>query len=544
MKRLISIGLVAVLSLSILASSAMAQENQKWGFKLNVNLKEQLQPYLKVLTDMLVSKFNNMNSTYQINSYDSTLNGTFRMAGAMIKNGKGVEYETGEYTNANLSFYANGVFPYATNVSQAFNGSVEPRNMNVSAMISMITTYLSNGTVFESTPGNISKITSHSYSYLRLHFKGKNMPISAVLYPLLKSRAVRYDHLSIRMNLKYEQSMSNLTNICLKTYLNETLNGVPINSTIKTSDVYVNSTLVSVNIIDQNHNGYLDTGDYICIHINPGFFNQFTPLELDFITSYKGHTYHFSLWLIPKDWSTSFGGDFDVPVIMPRYEKLLAELKSLPLYDNFDFTIVAKVEENTTTTYTPALPLLPKKEENITMVTRGKYHGTVNIVGLQENYKKIIEAMLNVTFPINLQACKIPIPGFSNGSIYENTTITVKPERISGTMQYGGENVYVLQYHTNMGTQMNLNVIYFYSPSKKFVVGGGIQIGAKKFDTQATTYSDAENEINSIKNVESEGGAGTTGNNPWPSIWLWVGTIVVVAIVLISAGVLLRKKKQ
>ncbi|AGB04945.1 hypothetical protein AciM339_1075 [Aciduliprofundum sp. MAR08-339] len=547
MKRLLSIGLVVILSLSILASTAIAQENQKWGFKLNVNLKDQLQPYVKVLTDMLVSKFNHMNSTYQINSYDSSLNGTFRMAEAMMATGNGIEYEGGEYTNANLSFYANGVFPYATNVSQVINGSVEPKNLNISAMVSLITKHLSNGTVIESTPGNVSKIISNSYNYFRLHFKGKNIPLSLILYPMIESKAVRYQDLSIRMDLNYISSMSNLTNICLKTYLNETLDGIPINSTIKTSDVYVNSSLVSVNVIDQNHDGYLDTGDYLCLHINPSFFNQFSPVELGFKTSFKGHSYHFSVSLMPQEWSASLDWDFYVPVIVPRYEKLLNEVKSLPLYDNFNFTILAEVQENTTTTYNPSLPLIPKSRENITMVTRGKYYGTITIVGLQEKYKKILENVLNLTFPINLQTFNTHIPGFSNGTINKSTRITVAPMRISGTMEYGGENVYIV--HLNIPKENsipNFDFWYFYSPSKKFIVGGGVQIGTKKFDTQAITYSNAQKEIDSMKNVKG-GGAGilNTPENPWlmPTV-IGIAVLVVVLVIIAIVAAVLKKRRS
>jgi MFS family permease len=105
---IVIIGIVAILLLSISAGTSFAQSNQnKWGYKLNINLQKEVQPYLKVVTDVLVAHYNEINKTYQIKSYNEDLNGEIRLVGAMERNGNVVNYNTADSTNANLSFYFN-----------------------------------------------------------------------------------------------------------------------------------------------------------------------------------------------------------------------------------------------------------------------------------------------------------------------------------------------------------------------------------------------------------------------------------------------------
>ncbi len=555
MRRIASLMIMVLMLLSIMAGVYAAQENQKWGFKMNINLKDELQPYLKVITDELVYQFNKENSTYQINSYNSAINGEFKLAYAMMRTDNGIKYDSGEYTNANLSFYANGTFPYVPYAYQWVNGTPGKKNMNISSEINILSKHISNGTITESSPGNISKISSYSSTYVKMHIKGKNLPIPVILYLLPQEKAMEVHTLEVSIDLHYEGPFGNSSAICLLAEVNEKYDNMPISSTIKISDIWTNDHNITLSVNDTNHDGYFDTGDMLCLHASPSYFQQliesFQPINLKMKLSYSGENFTMTVPVthyFGGNWGTSYGFSTDIMKVKPQWRNILNETKTFPTYDNFDFTIELKYNEHSVTTYTPAISITPSKQGNITMHTYGTYSGTINIIGLQEKYKKILEAVLNTTFPINLQNLNTHIPGYSNGTINETTIVSMRSFKLTGTMQYGGENVDIIAFHMpGMGSETNslasyFKFEYFYSPTKHFIVGGSIQIGPKKFDTQATSYEDAENEIDSIKSVESNtGGSGTPTALGGNTMWLIVGAIVFIVIV-VAAAVLLKRK--
>ncbi len=436
MKKLLIIGMVTVLLLSITAGTTFAKANSNsWGYKLNINLQKDVEPYLKVITDVLVTHYNDMNSTYQINSYNVELNGNVKLAGAMEKNGNVVNFNTADSTNANLKFYFNGTFPNYVNSSGLF-GHFEPKNLNISGVDNLIKTKISNGTATTDGNGNVSAIDSQTSEHINLHVNGKNLPVALELYALL-------------------------------------------------------------------HGNY-----------NLSYANDFA--------------HHIPL----------------------QYYNLISKYLNITTYDNFNFTVEVKYYDHTITTFSPALQLLPKHEYNSTMNIQGNYSGVIKIVGLQEKYIKILETLLNKTFVVNGNVAEYTF----QGNISRSENITVPSLNIIGEMKYGGENVYVVQVFSS-GKQLrsssrafeNVQFYYFYSPSKKFIVGEGINIGTMRFDTQPTTYSDAMNEIKSIENQENS--ESTSPNNPTAATipsWLLPLSIGIVIVVIVGAvvGILVKKKKE
>ena len=437
MKKLLIIGMVTVLLLSITAGTSFAKaSSNSWGYKLNINLQKDVEPYLKVITDVLVTHYNDMNSTYQINSYNVELNGNVKLAGAMEKNGKIVDFNTADSTNANLKFYFNGTFPNYVN-SSGLIGHFEPKNLNISCVDNLIKTKISNGTAITDGHGDVSAIDSQTSEHINLHVNGKNIPVAMELYALLHGN----------YNISYANN-----------------------------------------------------------------FAQHIPLQ---------------------------------------YYNIINKYLNITTYDNFNFTVEVKYYDHTLTTFSPALTLLPKHEYNSTMNIQSNYSGVIKIVGLQEKYIKILETLLNKTFVVNSNVAEYTF----QGNISRSKNITVPSLHIIGEMKYGNENVYVVQVFSN-GNQLksssnpfeNVQFYYFYSPSKNFIVGEGLNIGTIRFDTQPTTYADAMNEIKSIENQEnSESTSPNNSSNSTTASWLLplsIGIVIVVIVGAVVAVTIKRKNKK
>jgi len=553
MKRIVVMGIIIIMLLSVGAGITQGQSaSNKWGYKLNINLQKEFQPYVKILTDMMVKNYNQMNQSYQINYYDVGLNGNVNMAGAMKKDGNNVLFDTGDSTNANLSFYFNGTFPYSNNVTNFINNNLEPKNMNISGKTAIVQTAISNGTAFTDGNGNVSKIISENRDFVKMHIKGKNLPIPVMLYAALKHKYTKTDYVNISWRASFIPANSTLTDLYFSVKLKEEIDNKEVNL-IKISNVSVEDKNLSLSIKDMNHNGLLDTGDIIGIHGNLSYMQElmknYKSIDLQIPFQYEGHT----IYLDPSFYY-SFGqwmsGAYDIYTIVdtiePHFRKILNEFSNMPPYDNFDFTVEIRYNRNTTMAFSPSLYLMPSKRQNLTMSVNGDYSGTVKVIGLQEKYLKILELLLNKTFTINGNVAEYSFSG--NFSVTKNAQAPTL--HISGEMQYGGENVYVVQViNTNdtwkPSSNYNFHFYYFYSKSKRFIVGGGIDLGIKKFDTQPTSYEDAMNEIKSIqKEEESESNNPSAPANTSWILLVSIGIVLIVIITITAIAVAKRKRKQ
>ncbi|ADD09238.1 hypothetical protein Aboo_1431 [Aciduliprofundum boonei T469] len=552
MKRLVVVGIMLLLLINVGASVTYAQsDSNKWGYKLNINLQNEFQPYLKVLTDMMVTNYNKMNQSYQISSYDVGLNGNVKMAGAMKKDGANMLFDTGSSTNANLSFYFNGTFPYSNNVTNFINNNFEPRNMNISAKTNIIQTAISNGTAFTDGKGNVSKIISKNTNFAKVHIKGKNLPIPAMLYAALNEKYTKIDYVNITWKASFLSNISTPSDLYFSVELNEEINNKKVNL-IKISDISLYDENLSLSIKDVNHNGLLDTGDIIGIHGNLSYIQHLIEHDKSVVLhipfEYKGHiiyvepdfSYFFGQW-----WSSSVSISTIVQSIPTQYMGIIDQFSNMSPYDNFDFTIETEYNRNATISFSPALPLMPTSKHNLTMSINGNYSGVIKIIGLQEKYIKMLELLLNKTFTINGNVAEY----FFNGNFSKSKNISSPTLHISGEMQYGGENVYVVQIMNTNDTWNpsqihNFHFYYFYSKSKGFIVGGGINLGIKKFDTEPTTYENAMNEIKSIQK-EEKSESNNPSNSAGPSwlIPLSIGIIIIVIIAVIAIAFTKRKGK-
>ncbi len=552
MKRLLVIGMIVMLVFSIGTGVAHAQSNSnQWGYKLDINLQKEAQPYLKVLTDMLVAHYNEMNSSYRINSYDTELNGTVEMAGAFKENGNNVIFNSGDLTSANLSFYFNGTFPFANNVSE-YMKKIEPKNMNISGLTSIFHTDISNGTVETDGSGNISKITSSSDTYLKVHVRGKNLPIPLLLYSMLLANVTQFHSLEIRVGSLSTPTISNVTStsmaLSFPIYMDEKIDNESVNI-IEISNISAEDKNLTIKVDDKNNNGMLDTGDVITIEGSTLYFHHlmanFKDITLQITFAYGDQIfymhprlYYMQTWEENGEWHMgTIGWYSDIPYIIPKYEKLVENCSNMAPYDNFDFTVELEYNESTVTSFSSPFHLIPEKGYNSTVNVQGSYSGIVKIIGLQEKYLKIIEVLTNNTFKMNGDVAEYTF----HGNISKSSEFKAPPIKMAGEMQYGGESVYIVEFINTNETwnpsppKFKFDFYYFYSPSKHFIVGGGVNLGVKKFDTQPTSYENAMNEIKSMKKQE-ESNENAPKNENWSWIlWVSVGLILLVIVIAIAA---------
>lgn len=155
----------------------------------------------------------------------------------------------------------------------------------------------------------------------------------------------------------------------------------------------------------------------------------------------------------------------------------------------------------------------------------------------------MLELLLNKTFTINGNVAEYTF----NGNFSESKNVLMPILNISGEMQYGGENVYVVQIINTNDTWSpsqthNVHFYYFYSKSKGFIVGGGINLGIKKFDTEPTTYENAMNEIKSMQK-EEKSESNNPSNSAGPS-WLIPLSICIIIIVIIAVIAIAFAKRK
>ena len=372
-----------------------------------------------------------------------------------------------------------------------------------------------------------------------------------MFYAALKEKYTKTDYVNITFSTSFLANISTPSDLYFSVRLNEEINNKEVNL-IKISDISLNDKNLSLSIKDMNHNGLLDTGDIIGIHGSLSYMQYLMEhsksIELEIPFEYEGHT----IYIEPEfyysfgQWHAPYVNIFTIVQSIPtQYMKIIDQFSNMSPYDNFDFTIETQYNRNTTISFSPALPLMPTSKHNLTMSINGNYSGVIKIIGLQEKYIKMLELLLNKTFTINGNVAEYTF----NGNFSKSKNISSPTLHINGEMQYGGENVYVVQIMNtndtwNPSQTYNFHFYYFYSKSKGFIVGGGINLGIKKFDTEPTTYENAMNEIKSIQK-EEKSESNNPSNSAGPSwlIPLSIGIIIIVIIAVIAIAFAKRKGK-
>jgi len=209
MKRVMVMGIMAVLVLSVFTGMAAAQTraSSEWGFKTNINLGKEFGPYLDVGYDTLVSKINqewaNMNGSYEITDHDSDLKGELKFAGAMKQDGNNVNFEMGNYVEASIYLNASGTFPYAKTVEDIMNDSISPKKIDSNLNIEFKHKLLVSGTAVTDGNGNVSSVSSNLNYEMSIRVKGKNVPIPIFLYAMLQGKASDYNWVDIEADFSF-----------------------------------------------------------------------------------------------------------------------------------------------------------------------------------------------------------------------------------------------------------------------------------------------------------------------------------------------------
>jgi len=569
MKNVMVVIIAAVMLISVFAGIAAANERtgDQWGFKKEINLGSQFSPYLTVASDYMVSQINRgweNRTSYHIDQHSASMDGTFMIAGAMKKNGNNVDFKMGNYIKTHMNFSASGTFPYTSNVSNLIhfnpynttNHAITPKRMSAELRITYVHKVIVDGNAVTDGNGNINSVNSNYHYVMAMHVVGKNLPLPAMLYEALVEKATQYHYEYV------DFQFSNATNNTLCFTANvHSMNG---NSMIKVNGFGITYPGATVTVNDFNGNGYLDTGETLCIHGDIVGMAQAINNGERVMLTYKDPSHNIEEYAsLNLGFGTNdfyIGGmDISYETIDPALANLVNKSKNLPAYDNFDFTVTVNYNQSTTTTYAPALPLLPKQDMKINETVTGTYSGTIDISGLQSEYKVIVEKLLNHTLPANIQDVNIfdTVMGhgqhFSHGKINMHTTMHVYRSMVRRTITYNDEKVYVVSLNPSGGyaagfTRASLpqeDIEYYYSPSKGFVVGGSVNMGLKEFATEPDNYSDANKEIAKInnENVNASSEENNENGKGIPTNMLIIIGIVVAVVVVVLAVVLIRKKR-
>ena len=551
MKRILVMGIVAVMIVSVFAGVAAASRAEsKWGFKANVDLGDRLEPYLKVGYDALIAEWNDdlgrLNGSYGIDSHDCSMDGELNFAGAMKQDGNKVDFEIGNYMETNMEFTASGTFPAADTVVDFQNNTYYPKKMDSQLSIEYRHKIVTEGSAITDGNGNVSSVETNAEFEMYIHVKGKNVPIPLFLYAALYGESVEFGWIDGVVYFNDPQVTDN--SICFTVEVNN-YGDEPVKFRIDNFSISVPGYTVTVD--DTNGNGYLDDGEHLCIN---GDVNQLATFLANGNSVYvnftddRGRVHSSNLHNWPfAGWDLGYiEVSYFYERINPKFSDLLNDSKDLPPYDDFDFYVTVSVSYHTLTEYSPALPMLPKESMEVNYTTNGTYVGEINIEGLQDKYMRIVEALLNQTFPIKLEEIDTGNSEMNYGHINASGTMYVSQANIIGTKEYGGETVYVVSLtatEENLGRSATRaygggSVYYYYSPSKNFIVGGGVKVGEiLQINTEATSYEEASDEINEIKSKD------VAGTITFAFLGL-ISLAIIVGVLLVAVIITLHHKKS
>ena len=513
MKSFLMIGIMLVILASLFAGmgTATSRSNMQWGFKEDINLHDEFASYLGFGYDAVIYEINqefaNMGGGYKIADHGSNLIGEALTAGDISENGNNVDFKIGNYIGSKLELSASGTFPYASTIENMINDTYTPRQMDISLTLYYNHKMIVSGTAVTDGNGNVTSMSSSINYNMYLHVKGNNLPLSFLLYSLLKSKATHW----VDMDVYFYFLNSTNNSICFEASISS-WSGYNLGKGLKISGFSINYPNATVRVEDENGNGYLDDGETLCIIGNvtkiKNALNNGTAIYITYTDPVNN--------VSDSAYLSYYGYDFfdlgslyiEYQYIDPEISTILNQTKNLPPYDDFDFIITVNYTEHTSTAYSPYLPLLPRRDTLVNITETGTYSGIINIQGLQSKYAMIAEKILNLTFPVNIQDINTHSDEFNHGKINVHTSIYIPASAVVGTRSYGGEKVYVVSFPNNISfvgpfaRAMSPGMYYYYSPTKKFIVGFDTIIGFNDYSTEATTYQDASNEINNIKNKD------------------------------------------
>ncbi len=550
MKRMLVMGIAVVMLLSVFAGMAAAQTkaDNQWGFKADVDLGDEFEAYMKVGYDTMIMEINQgfagLNGSYEITDHDCSLEGDMKSAGAISQDGNSYQYEMGNYIDAKADFTASGTFPNSNTVEDMMNESYSPKKMDSELNIVFKHKVLVDGTAVTDGNGNVTSLKSDLTYEMSMRVKGKNVPIPIFLYAMLESKAVDYKWVDMDVNFDFLNATDN--SICFQANV---YNWGDEYVGFKVSGFSIDFPGATVEIKDLNGNGYLDDGEILCIEGNVSAIIDALSNGEDISITYTDSAHGVSDTASLNYWWGDFNlgslyVSYSYKVVEPEFSKLVNESKELPPYDDFDFTITVTYKQSTTTTYSPALPLLPTESMEINATTTGTYSGEINIVGLQEKYMKIVETLLNTTFPVTIEKIDTGNDEFNHGTINTHETMWVSSSWVVGTKEYGGETVYVVAFtgsgYETFGMPSRAtptgSAYYYYSPSKKFIVGGGVNLGVTEINTEATTYQEASDEVNDIKSEDVSTGLLTTMG--------FISILIILAVLAVVAAIIVVHHKK
>ena len=573
MKNLMVAGIVAVMVVSIFAgiTTATNRDDTQWGFDGNLNLHDEFNSYLELGYDSMIYELNrefaSTGSGYQITDHGSSLYGEILTAGAMSRDGNNVNFKMGNYIGSKVELTASGTFPYANTIEEMANGTLYPRDMDVSLTMYFNNKMTVSGTAVTDGNGNVTSTNSALNYDMYLHIKGNNLPLPYLLYSMLKSRATQL------VDTYVDFYLANVTNnsICFRTSIITYTSSMSSESEynpsqgLKISGLSINYPYARLQVMDENENGYLDDGELLCIVGNVSEIKSALDNGTMIYVTYTDPTLDIyeNTYLSYYGWDDDFDLDsmyIEYQYVDPEISSILNQTKDLPPYDNFDFTVTVNYTQHALTVYSPYLPLLPRKDRVVNITRTGAYSGMINIQGLQNKYMRIVEKVLNLTFPVNIKNINTHNSEFNNGKINVHTTIYIPSMDILGMKNYGGEKVYIVSIPSSSGNfgfyrATSSGMYYYYSPSKKFIVGEGISEGFKEYSTEPTSYQNANSEINQIKNKDITYEVNENNNcniftctlftiGPLSFNLLILSIIAAIAVVIVAIVAVYRRKSK
>ncbi len=536
---LLSITILGMLLVMPFGTTATPTRGNSWGFTMNEDLHKNFQSYLDVGLDALVSEMRK-NNVADISSYGTTLTGSLKTAGAFSEEGNTVTFKIGNFIDSSVDAHAQGLFPYVNKVGDLENynsTSIPKKQMKMDGSVVYRQKIIVSGDAITDRNGNIEKMDSTITYDSYFHLKGTNIPLPLLLASYIMSTGVDYEWNEIYVS--FDMGMSNSTALYF------TVSAADLNKKIPISDVSLSGVSpesymseLHFSVVDIDGNGYLSDGDMFCITGSADAIESLEEIDI----SIDGST------LMLNSYSPGIFGsrwvDLGTSKIYRYPKEVIDKAENMSMYDNFDFTVTGSYNQHTVSDYSPAMPIYTDShtEREINTTTTGTYSGKIDVSGLQEKYKSMVESLINTTFPIKIENIDTHSPSFNHGVINEKNGAEYVSLWNKGTEQYNGENVYVIS-QSNTTSMTGMEIYMYYSPSKKFYVGGEVSMGTKTFVTTPTSYSEASGEINQISSENVNAERLFPWLPDWLSDWLFITILVIVVVIIIVVLVVARRAR-
>ncbi len=543
--------------------SAQGDSGDRWGFEMNIDMHKEFGAYLDVLADTGVSYLNSglqrEGGKYSVDSHYSNIGGNVKFAAAVDKTGNTVNFQMGQFSDLRIALGMNGTFPDASTLKDVIN---YPENASAgykqfSSEIISREKLIVDGTCQMDEEGNIESMNMNIHYESSTRIKGNSMPISALPYSIAKSKSVDYewDYKYARFIFSDSSTESRLV-----------FTAVDVEGDVEFSSFSLSDSNLNLTYMDLNGNGRIDIGDKLIIEGSPSYLQSIEDDYGDIVLHYADGENYRSIYIsyCCGSWTMDSLNIHNYKTITnPKMQEIMNETEDMPLYDNVDFTIHVVYDQTTHSTYSPHIPLASSEGMEVNKSVSGTYSGEIEISGLKEEYMDIIETLMNRSFPIYIQNLDTHSDYYNNGTIQGSTTVYIPSLHVEKTMEYGGETVQVISLMNNygyMGTRgtgqpyqdlgMSLStspigardIYYYYSPSKHFIVGFGVDLGIKKFETSPTSYEDAKREINDVQSQDTSKDSVSEGGG-FPLTLIIIAVAAIIAVIAGSGAYVWHRKK-